>query len=61
MREHTTIAVLHDTDELVAIGYGTDYESAFIDLMAVMDDESLDIRLVTFYCKAPAQIKWSIV
>lgn len=57
MLDHKVIAVHHDPDNGITVGYGADCESALKDLEAILDGEFFDPKMVTFYSKMPTKIK----
>jgi hypothetical protein len=60
MLNHSVIAIMHDSEGFVSVGYGTDPESALQDLQAALNEELLDHRMITFYRSMDVKIKLCI-
>lgn len=56
--DHTMAAVCHDAEGFVFIGYGNDAESAYADLVAAHEDESINPQDVVFYTRTDIKIKF---
>ena len=54
---HTTIAVYHDLEGFVYVGYGNCAESAFNDLTSANEDEIADFNRVVFYTRLDTKMK----
>ena len=51
------IAVFHDKDGFVFVGYGSDPDAAYTDLVCVYEDENVDLSKIKFYRYMPIQAK----
>jgi hypothetical protein len=56
MREQI-IAVFHDAEGFVFVGYGNDPDAAYTDMVQAHDDESIDLTRVAFYKYMPIKAK----
>ena len=54
---HTTIAVYHDSEGFVYVGYGNCAESAYADLVAAHEDDIVDFNRVVFYTRLATKMK----
>lgn len=54
---HTVIAVYHDSEGFVFVGYGNCAESAYNDLIAANEDDIVDFNRVVFYTRLDTKMK----
>ena len=54
---HNTIAVYHDSEGFVYVGYGNCAESAYNDLIAASETEIVDFNRVAFYTRLDTKMK----
>lgn len=55
---HTMCAICHDSEGFVFIGYGNCAESAYNDLIAANEDESINPQDVVFYTRTDIKIRF---